>query len=445
MKDLPPLGRREQVLVAGVLVLASVLLLRPSIRGRDGCGNYVYLMSLLTDGDLDFSDDYAALEQTPESRVKQTEAPRHPETGLPSNRFGIGSALLWAPFVLPVHLGLLLVDAPSANGLSRPYARAVGVGSAFWGCLGLSLLYRRLRRQFSPLASALAVGGMTFATPLGFYLWAHGSMSHATSFMLAVAGLLLLERAWEAPTPTRLLGLGAAAGGLFITRFQDVTWSAALLGGLLLGPSTPAALRSRLHHVALFSAGAALVLLPQLVVWKVLYGSFFSGPVPYLKSSNFLPMPLNLGRILFGGHRGALLWHPILLVAAVGTLVGRPPSPALWRTGVVGLVLQLYLLGSFAIYWAGASFGNRFFISSYPLLTFGLAWAWERLRAPRLALALTGLLVAWNAGLLVQYATEMMPREAPVQWSQVVRNQVTAVPALLLRGLLRGVGERLGR
>ena len=420
-----------------MLVLTSALLLRPSIRGRDGFGNYVYLMSLLTDGDLDFTDDYAAIDRLPESRVVQSEAPRHPATGLPSNRFGVGSALLWAPFVVPVHLGLRALAPSRADGLSRAYVWAVGAGSAFWGSVGLGLLYLRLRRQAGPFLCALSLVGLTFATPLGFYLWAHGSMSHAPSFFLAVAALLLLERAWERPVPAELVLLGAVTAGLVLTRFQDITWAVAIAGGLAvfrLEPSPEAAPRSRLQVLLLFTGGGVLIFLPQLAVWKVLYGDWLSGPVPYLQSRYFSVLPRHLWQVLLGGHRGVLLWHPLLLVAMLGVLLGRVPSRRLWWVGLTGLVLQLYLVGTFAIYWAGASFGNRFFISSYPFLAFGLVWVWARLGPPRVATVLTGLLVAWNAGLLVQYATGMMSRERPVRWGEVVHNQFTTVPRFLLRG-----------
>jgi hypothetical protein len=43
-----------------------------------------------------------------------------------------------------------------------------------------------------------------------------------------------------------------------------------------------------------------------------------------------------------------------------------------------------------------------------------------------------GLLIAWNAGLLVQYGTQMISREKEEGWGKVVSNQFTSVPRWLL-------------
>ena len=86
------------------------------------------------------------------------------------------------------------------------------------------------------------------------------------------------------------------------------------------------------------------------------------------------------------------------------------------------------------MWWAGASFGNRFFISALPFLAVGLAcWiARAHTRRARAAwLALLCLLCAWNGGLLVQYATGMISREDPVAWRQVLRQNIIDVPKLL--------------
>jgi hypothetical protein len=48
-------------------------------------------------------------------------------------------------------------------------------------------------------------------------------------------------------------------------------------------------------------------------------------------------------------------------------------------------------------------------------------------------LILLGALIVWNLGLLIQYATEMFPREAPYPWSKVIRQNVIDVPRMLWR------------
>jgi hypothetical protein len=187
---------------------------------------------------------------------------------------------------------------------------------------------------------------------------------------------------------------------------------------------------------------ALVVALPQLAAWKILYGSWLSGPLPYLDptagAGEFSRWPTHLLDALVGERHGALAWHPILIVALAWTaLVARRERR--WRAwavlGLAGFAVLAWVVGSWSMWWAGASFGNRFFIGALPFLAPGLAAFFEaggRRSRRVLATALLAALVAWNMGLLYQYATEMVPRETPVPWSRVIRQNVIDVPRRLL-------------
>jgi len=209
----------ELLSVAVALLLIGTLILQPSIRGNDGFGNYVYIASILKSGDLDFTDDYHAYDISHDFPFKLADLPISPETGLPSNRYGIGSSLFWSQFVIPLHYTLKLITPDSAHTLGRPYEWAVGIGTLFWGSFGLWLLYRRMRENAPIWACSLALFGIILATPLGFYLYAHGSMSHGISFFLAVWLLLLFERTWHQPDHKSMALCGFIMSLLVMTRF----------------------------------------------------------------------------------------------------------------------------------------------------------------------------------------------------------------------------------
>lgn len=465
------MGKTEPAIVALVLAGLAAVAMMPSIRGVDGTGNYVYVSSILRDGDLNFANDYAAFDHAQGYQFDHASAPIHPETGLPANRYGIGAAIFWAPAVAIVH-GILSFAAPElATGTSRPYEWAVALASAWWGGLGLWLLYVRLRENFSSAVAALTIAGMTLATPLGFYLWMHGSMSHAVGFFVAVMAMLQFEKAVASPRLAPALLCGLWAGLLVITRFQDVTWTLALGVAIALfrtgapeasdggneiaaevgtppGGKIPLVLpmTQRALGALAFGLGVALAFAPQMGVWKILYGSWLSGPLPYFDrgAGSLTWWPRHLIEILLSERGGVLAWHPILAIALVGLIAARRAGVRpLVRTASIGLALQLYLLSCWSVWWAGASFGNRFFISAFPWLALGLAALIDRLRSgrrPWLAIALIAVLVAWNAGLLVQYGAEMVPREDAVGWGVVLRNQFVEVPRWLLgwAGLIPG-------
>lgn len=160
---------RETVLAALFLVILTTLALRPEIRGFDGGGNYAYLMALLQEGDLDFQDEYRALDLFRETPYRMVTLPRSEITGRLSNQFGFGAALFWAPAVFVVFLASGSPAPGAADLLGFPYAWAVAFSSALWTSLGLLLLFRRLKREFGPATSAYAAAGILLATPLIFY------------------------------------------------------------------------------------------------------------------------------------------------------------------------------------------------------------------------------------------------------------------------------------
>ena len=426
-------GKLSLLSTAAALLLITGFLVRPEIRGFDGAGNYVYLLSLLGDGDLDFADDYLALDEYRQTPYRMMGLPSSPVTGRMSNQFGFGAALFWAPAVLVVHVVLSLFSPNLADGMTAPYAWAVALSTALWTSLGLLLLLARLQEQFGRGASILAVFGITFSTALVFYGWVHGSMSHGVSFFVAVLALLQSERTLNDRSCANLVILGALGGLLLVTRYQDIVWTTALGSvALLRGPSTG---RGRVFGQAVcFASGCLVVLLPQMAVWNLLYGSWWSGPVPHFSSDDgeMTWLPINVLSVLISERGGVLAWHPVLLVSAVGlVLFRRRWSEPFFLVSCAGMTLQLYLVSCWSGWWGGASFGNRFFVSSYPWLAMGLAallQAIHRRYGLRWTVAASLVFALWNAGLLVQYALELVPRSESVPWEQVLANQFTFVP-----------------
>ena len=446
--EVPSISKREWALVTAALLVLGALALRPSIRGNDGVGHFIYLASLLGDGNLDFTDDYLAFDNARQYSFHFSDLPRDPSTGLPSNRYGVGAAFLWLPFVGTVHLARLTSGSPIGDLTGESYAWAVGLATLFWGTLGLVLLYARLRLDCHPWAAAWTLAGLVLATPLGFYLYAHGSMSHGVSFFACVVMLLVFERAWDRPDGALLLGAGVAAGLTTIIRFQDATWSmlvVGLLAGRLLWRRSGVSQTQRWQGLAALTAGGLAVLLPQMAVWRVLYGSWFSGPTPYLSGSagELSLLPSHLAAVLLSERGGVLAWHPLIALGLVGLAL-------LWRSrsrrsaaalGLLGFAASLWLVASWSMWWAGASFGNRFFISSLPWIALGVG-RW--LEGPATAVGgrtrwrptVIGLLIVWNLGLLVQYATEMVPREEAIPWTRVIRQNLIDVPSEVLKRVL---------
>ena len=434
-------GNYVIVSAAVCLVILTALTLRPEIRGFDGGGNYAYLMSLLQDGDLDFHNEYSALGELGKTPTHMLSLPYSQMTGRWSNQWGFGAALFWSPVAIAVHLVSSLSSNP-VDLLSYRYAWAVAFSTAAWTSLGLLLLLQRLRRDSDLPASVNATTAILLSTPLIFYGWLHGSMSHGVSFFLAVVFMLQFERAVDSSGARQIFVLGLVGGLMFVTRYQDLVWVAA--GGAVAIwniAGIKKTLRTLAWGTAWYGLGVMLILVPQLGIWNYLYGSWFSGPTPHYgyEEGSLQSTPKFLLSVLFSERGGFLSWHPILLLGLVGLVVGRKSfDKSLWAAAILGIILQIYLISSWPGWWGGASFGNRFFISSYPWIALGIAASFSFIQrrtrrwVPTVAVM---LLSAWNGGLLIQYGTQMVPRSDAVSWLVVLTNQFTRVPAWLLAQL----------
>lgn len=435
--------RRPHLLLLLLLLSAAFfLVLRPSIRGNDGVQNYAYLHSLVFDGDLDFTNEYLHYFSRHAEWFDGKDLPRDPVTGRPMNLYGVGNSLLWSPWVLTAHGLGIVANSFGANlhldGYSPLYEWAVGAASCFYASAGLFLLFGLLRTRFGDDRAFWAILTVWLASPLFFYMYLHPSMSHANSFFLAA---LMLRLYLGGDSLRRWAGLGAVAGLLILTRFQDAVLLSVLGVGELfrlrdnMGVSRlPAILAARLPRYLLFGAVTVVVFSPQFLAWNTLQGTPFSGPRAYTMQGSLQPWaPRHIFDALFSSFHGLFHWHPALLLGLVGLIIGASRQPRLKLISLTGFAAQAWVIGSWSIWWAGASFGHRMFISTLPFLAVGLASAMGRtdIRGRFLRGAVL-FLILWNFGLVVQYGLGMIDRQAPVPLTTITRNNVIEIPRLLI-------------
>ena len=432
----------KSVLLGVLLFVATCAMLRPSIHGNDGVQNYAPLRSLLVDGDLDYANDYAHYFHLNPDWFDNLPVASDPTTQHPTNLYGIGSAILWAPWIATVHGTALALNASGftnirTDGYGLPYQWGLAIASCFYASVGLLLLFRFLTRLSSPDAAFWSVLAIWLASPLIFYMVLHPSMSHANSFFLAVVMMVIYAggdsiRRWAA--------LGAVAGLLVLTRYQDAVLLTVFipleLKRVLEGGR--GALTQRLLRIATAGVACLLVFSPQFAVWNYLHGTPFSGPREYLRQGSFHAFPpLHAWDVLFSSRHGLFYWHPLLLTGFVGLLI--PKIHIKWRIfALTGFFAQVWIIGSWSHWWAGASFGHRMFISSLPLLAVGMALLMQTYpKFRRWMPALVIVFLLWNFGLIVQYGAGLIKRDQPVSWAEMARHNFISIPGMIVEILKR--------
>jgi hypothetical protein len=434
-------GRRLLTL----LFLATLPLVTPRIRGADEIEGFSYLRSAVFDGDLDFEDEYRWFHARDPEGLRGFKATfldrREPATGRPINFAPLGSALLWSPFYLLAHAGVLAArglgaDVP-ADGFSLPYAAAACYASALYGFLGLLLVQDGLLRfgGFGPAAATLAVAALWLGTPVLYYMTLAPAFSHAASLFVVALLLWLWLRARSRPEARawEWAAVGAAGGLAGLVREQDMLFLALPAADLAWRAARGPRRAPVLARLALVAGSAAVAFIPQLLAYRAINGRFGPSHLVARKMAYGSPHFLD---VLFDPGHGLFAWSPLLVVAAAGLLfvaARGKTAPLVLLAG--GLLLQVWINGSVESWTQAGAFGSRRFVSSTPVFAWGLAAVLEA-ALPRLGrapvAAVLGLFVWWNVSLMVQFGLRLMDRQR-LEWPRVAANQVVAVPKHLGR------------
>lgn len=434
--------------VISLVQLPLVLKVSPSIVRSDGVGYYAYLRSFFFDHDLDFRNEYSyfasVLPQDSQS-LASTFLDMSTKTGHAPNTWPIGPAILWTPFFLTGHTFAKSLSSLGQNvtldGYSPPYQLAVALGSAIYAFAGLVLVYQICRQYCHEHSSLLAILLIWFGTSLTAYMYFIPSMSHACAFFSVSLFFYLWYRTRYARPLKAWLALGMAAGLMTLQRFQDGAFVIVIAIELLL--LLMAWIRKREWKrilalgipVLIFMAGAVLTFLPQMVVWRIIYGKSLPNVQKETLGYTFDWAHPRTIQVLFSSHHGLITWTPIVAFGLVGLYFLSKKDGMLITVLTGAFLLQLYVVSSWQIWFQGASFGGRMFISCTIVFVLGLAalLEWFSNRVSMRCLALVGsFFVIWNYLLLFQYGTGMIPREGDISWFQVMRN-IAGIPAMIVQ------------
>ncbi len=427
-----------------LLFFVTLPLVNPWVRG-DGVGYYAYARSLLIEHKFDFTQDWlranASFRMDRIDADGQIDPSQYTSTRHLDNHFSIGPAILWSPFLIAAHAGVLIADRLGAHvppdGFSRPYMLAVSFGTALYGFLAVAISFV-LARRFVPESWAfVATIGIWFGSSLPAYMYFDPSWSHAQSASTVALFVWYWLRTHGQRTIAQWAILGAI-GGLMI----DVYYVTATLILLPIIESLAVyweAVRSKprtnagpwIAGNAVFSVVLIAVFFPTLLVKKIIYGSFINFGYTehwYWNSPAFF-------KVCFSADHGLFTWTPILVLAVLGLFALRARDRAFASYLIAVFVLYLYVMGCYENWHGVSSYGSRFFVSLTALFVVGLAalfdWCWRKWNPRRVrpfVFGATAVLVLWNLGLIFQWGMHLVPTRGPISWRDAAYNQVTVVP-----------------
>ena len=195
--DLRRLTLALAVLVAIVFVRAPFTQVPDALFVSDGFGYYIYLPSLVIDGDLDLANQLERLPYEGEKHFFRVS----PETGRHTNQFPVGCAILWAPFFILADCVVRTLSAIGVpvdrTGFGFAYELPVYIGSFLYGLAGIYVMRLTLLRILDCRTAEACLFAIVFATPLAYYLWFEPNMSHYAALFLISLWVYQLQRVYE--------------------------------------------------------------------------------------------------------------------------------------------------------------------------------------------------------------------------------------------------------
>jgi len=396
--------------------------LSQTITGVDPVGYYAWVHSVLFDFDLDFHNEYQAL--NPEGAISgdilvDPNGPRTATGHLP-NAFSIGPGLLWAPFLILGH-AYAYARGYHTDGFSQPYFAAVAYANMIYAWLGVLLLYYALRTWFRPAVSLVATIAAWACSPALYYTYGQEAVSHDCSLFSVALLLFLWARLRRRDEWWVWAIIGASVGLAILVRWQNITFAALVAVDLLW--------RDQIKNIPkMIASGIAsvLVFLPQMIGWKILYGSMFTIP----QGGAFMDWAHpNLIKLFFSPEYGLITWTPLCALGMAGLFFIPKDRRRIFVAILVAFLIQLYV-GAVAGN-VGWSFGMRRMINCIPLFAVGYALLMTRFAINlKMAVAVVALFAFWNFLFALQYGGILDPYYVQTALSKLAGQQGISVEQL---------------
>lgn len=426
--------RTSPVAVPVLVFLLSLPAVTVRLYASDEIEYFAYLRSVWFDRDLSFDNEYHYFYDRGVgrgARFEQAFLETSTATGLRVNLAPVGTAIMWAPFYAVADVGVRaarqLGSHVPVDGFSRPYIAAVTYGSAVYGFLAVLLSMAAVRRIVG--GGTGPVAAVWIGTPLVFYMYIAPGFSHACSACAVAAFVVAWLHVRERWSLGGVVALGALAALMGMVREQDVFVAIGpavdyLLSTIRVVRDRPGAVGSRVIWALSGVVTAAVCALPQAAAYEVLYGHLGPSPIVAHKMTWTAPYAW---KVLASPQNGLFFWTPLALPALLGLVWlasgwvraperrGAPPDAWIGALCLLMVLTQIYVCGSFATWMGAGSFGQRRLVGLTVFWAVGLAALVRALAAGWRQWALAAvvtLCVWWNLGLIVQFGTGLMDRQA---------------------------------
>jgi hypothetical protein len=274
---------------------------------------------------------------------------------------------MFAPGFFAGHIIAHLTDYP-ADGFSLPYQRALLVSGMIISLLGLYFSRKILLRFFNDTITTLSLILIFIGSNLVFFYTYGNDAPHLYLFSLFSVFLWLTIRWHDQPSKGKAVLLGLVSGLIIASRPSEMIL---LIIPFAWGVYNLKTLKEKIRlftfhykHLLIAAAGVILLILPQIIYWKVVTGNYFFSPYDDPASTLQLSNPQFINT-LFGFRKGWFIYAPMMILTLPGLFFMFRKYPGYALPIIIYVLLNTYLIASFT---SLISFGWRAFIQSYAML-----------------------------------------------------------------------------
>jgi len=356
----------------------------------DGKYYYQYLVSIVYDADVDFSNNYLENKQSwmhTDIDHYNLKEKIHPATRKPVNYFSVGPSILWLPFLMitygMVHLADTVWLRMDTSPWSRIFQYSVMYSAVVYTVISLYLLMRLGERYFLKSTCRIAAWLMLVSTNLYYYAVFEPSMSHVYDLFAYLLMLTLFLKCMQEPRSLLLLLLGLSAALHVLVRAQNIL-SVAVLTLFMISIFVADKRQNILGLLSVYGVALILGVMPIMMINVYLYGE----PLVMPQGSGFLDLKNpKILQVLFSDRNGYFSTHPVLLFGCVGVVVlswelaRKDEYRELAFLAIMATIffIQVYINSATSDWWAGHAFGQRRLLSAMPIFALGIACIVEKL------------------------------------------------------------------
>lgn len=297
-------------------------------------------------------------------------------SGEPVYLFLFGMSVFYFIFFWAGHWHAGLTGFPQ-NGFSEPYQYSLIAGGIIFTIIGLIYFRKVLLKFFDDKTTLWILIIITLGTNYAHQMSLKNLETVNVLFMLASVMLWHTIRWHENYKLSHLLGIGIPIGLMALIKPSEI-----LIVALPLLYNTYdkelrkekwAAIRKHWKHFLLLAFLGLLIIMPQLLYWKVRTGNFlhysYENPGVGLDFTN--PHFYNS---MFSLRKGWLVYTPLMAFALIGFITLFRKNRNLFRSIFFPFLISFYVLVSWSEWHYGGGFSNRPVITYYPLLSIPLGY-----------------------------------------------------------------------